>query len=101
MNSAGDDNETITRFRARLDGVEHEVEYRPGEVLLDCMLDAGLDPPYQCHDAQCGSCMVRLRRGEVKMRKRDALSKRDLEQGYILLCQAEPLDAEVLVDCDD
>ncbi len=92
---------SVTSFRAILDGVEHEVPYRDGEVLLDCMLDAELDPPYQCHDAQCGSCMVRLLEGEVSMRKQDALSRRDREQGYILLCQAEPLSADLRLDCDD
>ena len=101
MNSDTGKNAIVARFRAILDGVEHEVEYQSGEVLLDCMLDADLDPPYQCHDAQCGSCMVRLLEGEVTMRKQDALSRRDLEQGYILLCQSEPLSADVRVDCDD
>ncbi len=101
MGDSSEKAENITSFRATLDGVEHEVVYQQGEVLLDCMLDADLDPPYQCQDAQCGSCMVRLLEGEVKMRKQDALSRRDLERGYILLCQSEPLSADLRVDCDD
>ena len=91
----------IRRFRATLDGVEHEVIYQDGEVLLDCMLDADLDPPYQCHDAQCATCMVKLIEGKVEMHKTDALSRRDIEQGYVLLCQSIPLSSDVWVDCDD
>ena len=68
----------IVSFRATLDGEEIEVDYRPGEALLDCMLADGLDPAFQCK----------------------VLSKRDLEQNYVLLCQSIPLTGDVWVDCD-
>jgi 3-ketosteroid 9alpha-monooxygenase subunit B len=68
--------------------------------LLDCMLDANLDPGFLCQEAHCGTCMVVKLRGEVNMRKNDVLSKRDLEQGYVLLCQSIPLSDDVWVDCD-
>ena len=90
----------IASFRATLDGEEFEVAYRPGESLLDCMLADGLDPAFQCMDAHCGTCMVKLVSGDVKMNKNKVLSKRDLEQGYVLLCQSIPLCDDVLVDCD-
>ncbi|MDJ0779399.1 MAG: 2Fe-2S iron-sulfur cluster binding domain-containing protein [Gammaproteobacteria bacterium] len=90
----------IASFRATLDGEECEVEYREGETLLDCMLAEGLDPAFQCMDAHCGTCMVKLVAGEIKMRKNKVLSKRDLEQDYVLLCQSIPLTDDVWVDCD-
>ena len=90
----------IVSFRATLDGEEVEVDYRPGEALLDCMLADGLDPAFQCMDAHCGTCMVKLLAGEVKMNKNKVLSKRDLEQNYVLLCQSIPLTGDVWVDCD-
>jgi len=91
----------VTSFRAVLDGFEEEVEWRDGDVMLDSMLDAGLDPAFQCQDGHCGTCMVLLKSGEVRMRKNNVLSARDLERGYILLCQSEPLTDDVSVDCDD
>ena len=95
------DCSTIPSFKATLDGVEHVVPYQEGEVLLDCMLDADLDPAFGCHEGHCGTCMgVRLG-GEVEMQKNNVLSKRDLELDYILLCQSIPLSADVSVDCDD
>jgi len=90
----------ITSFRAILDGIEHEVAYQPGEVLLDCMLDADLDPAFQCQEGHCGSCMVVRVSGKVEMRQNNVLSQRDLDQGYVLLCQSIPLSADVWVDCD-
>jgi len=100
MKSKSPSVDNIRRFRATLDGIEHEVVYQDGEVLLDCMLDADLDPPFQCHDAQCATCMVKLIGGKVEMRKSDALSRRDIDQGYVLLCQSIPLSDDVSVDCD-
>jgi len=90
----------VDSFRATLDGIEHVVPCQPGEALLDCMLDADLDPAFLCQQAHCGTCMVVKLQGEVAMRKNDVLSKRDLEQGYVLLCQSIPLSDDVWVDCD-
>jgi 3-ketosteroid 9alpha-monooxygenase subunit B len=91
----------ISSFRATLDGIEHQVPYQAGELLLDCMLDADLDPAFQCQEGHCGTCMVVMVSGEVKMRKNNVLSRRDLEAGYVLLCQSEPLSDDVWVNCDE
>jgi ferredoxin len=91
----------VTSFRATLDDIEEVIGWQPGDVMLDSMLDAGLDPAFQCQDGHCGTCMVLLTGGEVRMRKNNALSPRDLERGYILLCQSEPLTDDVSVDCDN
>jgi ferredoxin len=90
----------ITHFRATLDGEEYEIEYQPGQVLLDCLIDADLDPPFQCQQGHCGTCMAVRISGEVEMRQNNVLSKRDLKQGYVLLCQSEPRSNDVWVDCD-
>ena len=95
--AAADD---VRRFRAILDGEEHELDWRPGATLLDCMLAEGLDPAFQCMDGRCGSCMVKLLDGEVEMRKNEVLSARDLARNYVLLCQSIPRSADVRVDCD-
>lgn len=100
MNTNSPSPTEITSFRATLDGIEHEVAYQPGEVLLDCMLDADLDPAFQCQEGHCGSCMVVRVSGKVEMRQNNILSQRDLDQGYVLLCQSIPLSADVRVDCD-
>ena len=100
MSSKSKSVDDITSFRATLDGVEYVVAYQPGEALLDCMIAEGLDPAFQCMDAHCGTCMVVRISGDVEMRKNNVLSKRDLEQNYVLLCQSIPLSDDVWVDCD-
>ena len=100
MSSKSKSVDDITSFRATLDGEEYVVAYQPGEALLDCMIAEGLDPAFQCMDAHCGTCMVVRISGDVEMRKNNVLSKRDLEQNYVLLCQSIPLTEDVWVDCD-
>lgn len=89
-----------TSFRAHLDELTHEIYCASNQTLLDAMIEADLDPLHQCKDGHCGSCMVICSSGEVTMAKTTALSKRDKEKGYILLCQAKPLTSDVSVDCD-
>ena len=89
-----------TTFHARLDGEEHEVECAANQTLLEAMLEKDLAPLHQCKDGHCGSCMVICNSGSVRMSKTTALSKRDKEKGYVLLCQARPLTCDVSVDCD-
>ena len=92
--------EKIESFCAILDGDEHEVTYEAGRTLLDCMLAQGLDPAFQCMDGKCSTCMVVRLGGEVEMHQNKALSQRDLERNYVLLCQSIPLTPDVKVDCD-
>lgn len=101
MNPGSGPAGAVKSFRATLDGIELEVAWKKGEVMLDSMLDADLDPAFQCQDGHCGTCMVLLKCGEVHMRENNVLSTRDLERGYVLLCQSEPITDDVSVDCDD
>ncbi len=100
MKPDSNSNDQITSFRATLDGVDYDVSYSPGKVLLDSMLADGLNPAFQCMNGNCGTCMVKLMRGDIEMKKNKALSRRDLDQGYILLCQSIAKSADVRVDCD-
>jgi vanillate O-demethylase ferredoxin subunit len=34
-----------------------------GKTILDCLLDAGLEPPYSCQEGVCGTCEVRVLQG--------------------------------------
>ena len=90
----------IKTFKAILDGEQHTVPYLPGKTLLESMLANDLKPAYFCQKARCGMCMVTKETGDVVMRNSDILSKTDVEQDKILLCQSLPLTQDILVNCD-
>jgi ring-1,2-phenylacetyl-CoA epoxidase subunit PaaE len=85
---------------ARLNGRTTEFRLDPGEAVLDGVLRVRSDAPYACRGGVCGTCRVRLREGEVLMRQNYALDAVDLEAGFRLACQSEPVTPRVCVDFD-
>lgn len=51
---------------------------------------AGLKPPSACRVGGCASCMCTLENGQVELLINDALDPSELEEGWILTCQAVP-----------
>ena len=80
----------VESFRLTLDGEHHAVPIAAGETLLQAALAAGIDAPSSCTEGHCGTCMSWLRSGEVSMASTQALSKRNIERGYVLACQSRP-----------
>ena len=82
--------------RARL-----SVVGRPGETLLESARRGGMTPPFSCEAGNCGTCMAKLTEGTATMRVNDALDDDEVEDGYVLTCQAVPDTAAITVDYDD
>ncbi|MCP4362809.1 MAG: 2Fe-2S iron-sulfur cluster binding domain-containing protein [Chloroflexi bacterium] len=84
-----------------LDGENHTVPIAAGETLLQATLAAGIDAPNSCTKGRCGACMAWLRSGNVTMDSTRALSKRNIERGYVLACQSQPSSpTPIWLDCD-
>ena len=91
----------VESFRLTLDGQDHTVPIAAGETLLQAALAAGIDAPHSCTEGRCGTCMSRLRNGDVSMVSTRALSKRNTERGYVLACQSRPSSpAPIWLDFD-
>ncbi|MFM7157395.1 MAG: 2Fe-2S iron-sulfur cluster-binding protein [Bacteroidota bacterium] len=81
-------------------GRSFEIVVNPGETILEAGIRQQLDPPYACQIAACCTCRAKLRSGQVHMDSREALTDDEIEEGYILTCQAHPLTDDVVVDYD-
>ncbi len=89
-------------FSLWLDGRCRTVPYVRGRTLLQCATDAGLKPRSSCESGFCGSCMARVRQGDVLMRSSEALTMNDKMGGMALLCQSIPATHGPLeVDADN
>jgi 3-ketosteroid 9alpha-monooxygenase subunit B len=84
----------------RLEGRKRRVGYEPGDTILDTVRRAGLKPPFACQAGNCGTCMAHLDEGQVMMRVNNALDAGEVEEGWVLTCQAIPTSREVVVDYD-
>lgn len=79
----------------------HTVTVNPKETLLQAALRQGIDFPYSCRVGGCATCKCKLVEGKVKELTETGyiLSDDELDQGYLLACQAVPLtDVRVHVD---
>jgi len=75
-----------------------KLEARPGERILDVLSYAGLDINNQCGgEGVCGKCRVKIIGGRVNFSSKHLgfLTKKELEAGYVLACQAELLKEAV------
>ena len=83
-----------------LDGDERRIPVQAGDTILACLLRAGVPFPFSCQTGNCGTCMARLTEGKATMRVNDALEDDEIEDGYVLTCQAVPDTSSVTVEYD-
>lgn len=82
----------------KLSGKEIEVDLKPGQTILDGLLEAGAAPPYSCLAGACSTCMAKVVKGGVKMDVCFAIDDDEIAEGYILACQSHPTTPEVHVE---
>ncbi|MEL6667370.1 MAG: ferredoxin--NADP reductase [Bacteroidota bacterium] len=85
-------------LKATLDGEIKEVNLKPGQSILDGLLEAKHSPPYSCLAGACSTCMAKVTKGGVRMEVCYALDEDEVEAGYVLTCQCFPTTDEVEVD---
>ena len=71
-----------------------------GENVLDAGINQGLDLPFSCKGGVCSTCKAKLVEGEVDMDITHGLEPGEIEQGFILTCQAHPISDRIVVDFD-
>ena len=74
-----------------LDGLTTRVKVKKdGKSILDAALDAGLDAPFSCQGGVCCSCRCKMDKGTASMDINYALEEDEVENGFVLSCQAHP-----------
>jgi 3-ketosteroid 9alpha-monooxygenase subunit B len=84
----------------RLDRHERALCYAAGDTILEGARRGGLNPPFSCEQGNCATCMAHLALGAATMRVNNALTPDEVEEGWVLTCQALPTTPEVVVDYD-
>lgn len=84
-----------------LDGKAIAMQIARDDHVLDAGLRAGLDLPYSCKAGVCCTCRAKVLEGEVRMDKNFTLEPSEMDQGFVLTCQARPLTDKVVVSYDE
>ena len=82
------------------DGKTRDAPVADGESVLDAALRAGIDLPFACKGGMCSTCRARIVQGSVIMDVNYSLEPWEVQQGFVLTCQAKPTTAAVVVDFD-
>ncbi len=70
------------------------------DTILDGALAAGADLPFACKGGVCSTCKCKLIEGSVEMKVNYALEENEIENNFVLSCQAVPTSDKVIVDFD-
>jgi ring-1,2-phenylacetyl-CoA epoxidase subunit PaaE len=90
-----------SQITAIMDGEEFEFTLRSDEdFILDASMEQGVDAPFSCKGAVCCTCKAQVIEGKATMDLNYALSEEEVEEGFILTCQARPASAKLVVDFD-
>ena len=88
-------------YEVLLDDETHPFSADANKTILEAAIDAGIEPPYSCQGGVCGSCIGRVKEGEVHMASNQILSDSEVEEGLVLTCQASCTSERVVVNFDD
>jgi ferredoxin len=72
-----------------------------GAPVLDDALQRGATLNFGCRMGSCGMCCARLLEGRVDQSTQIFLSEEQMQQGFVLLCQARPLSDVVVQLCTE
>jgi len=89
------------KVKIKLYDEEAEITVSPDLSILQAAMEAGLDPPFSCQLGACATCKAKLKSGNVIMDEHDALTDEEINEGWVLTCQAHPLTDDVYIDYDE
>jgi len=89
------------RLTVVLDGKHHDLALGTDETVLDAALNAGLDLPFSCKGGVCCTCRAKVMQGSVSMDRNFGLDAQEVQQGFVLSCQARATSPELVVSYDD
>lgn len=72
-----------------------------GLTILDTAVHAKMDVPFACKGAVCCTCKGKVLEGKATMTMNYALSEQEVNDGYILTCQAHPASEKLVVSYDE
>ncbi len=83
-----------------MDGQQTDFKMPMGAPVLDAAQKAGMDIPFSCKGGMCCTCRAKVLEGQAEMLVNYALEPGEVQDGYVLTCQAVPKSAKLVVDFD-
>jgi ring-1,2-phenylacetyl-CoA epoxidase subunit PaaE len=92
----------LSKVTVILDDEEEKFDLESnGATILDEAESYGIEAPFSCRGGVCCTCKAKVLKGAVKMEKNFTLTDSEIEEGYILTCQAHPNSEELTITYDE
>ncbi len=94
--------EVMSHVTVIIDDEEFEFDLSSkGKNILQAAQDEDADVPFSCKGGVCCTCKAKVMEGKAKMDLNYSLDDDEVEEGFILTCQAHPLTENVVVSFDE
>lgn len=91
-----------SKVKVTLDDEEFRFELDAnGKTILEMLNKEGADAPYSCKGGVCSTCKAKIVKGSANMDLNYTLTDHEIDQGYILTCQAHPASEELEITYDE
>ena len=90
-----------TEVTVLLDDEEFTFTMKQTDDILAAALRNDVDAPYSCQGGVCSSCLAKVTDGKSVMAKNNILTDDEVDDGFILTCQAHPITSKISIDYDD
>ena len=90
-----------SKIKALIGGEWVEADYKPDQSLLDCLIEAGGNPPYSCMDGACMACVAKVVDGAAFQKDPGILADENFKNREVLTCQAQPWSQNLSIDYDN
>jgi ring-1,2-phenylacetyl-CoA epoxidase subunit PaaE len=95
------DNQVFSDIKVKIDGKIFAFRLAQNtKNILDAAIEQGADLPYACKGGVCCTCKCKLEEGDVQMPINYGLESEEIDNGYVLGCQAFPITESVMLNFD-
>ena len=95
------DSEAVTTVVITIQGETRSFDMSRERSILDAAKTQGIELPYSCRGGACAECRVKVLEGAVVMKRNRGLADWEVEQGFVLSCQARPTTERDVISCDE
>lgn len=94
--------EEVAQITITMDGRQRTFAMLDDDAtILDAAERVGMELPYSCRAGVCSTCRVKVSRGTAEMEVNYALEPWEVQEGFVLCCQARPTSGELELTYDE
>jgi len=83
-----------------IDNIKHKINIKPGQNILDAVIENGHHVNYSCKSGICSTCIAKKIDGELFIIEDEGLSLEQRKNDFVLTCQSYPLNNSVEINYD-